>query len=83
MPAELPSQNGLVISWCCHSQVLFLLFQLQLHLLIWQKDAANSGIERLLAMLEGEDWPQELGAFRQQAMLHLKILQVRWRSCCY
>jgi hypothetical protein len=57
-------------------QLLFQLFQLQLHLLFWHKDSASAAIERTRGLVELEQWPQELAAFRQQATLHFKILQV-------
>ncbi len=60
--------------------MLFQLFQLHLHLLFWHKESASAAIERLRHVLELEQWPPELAALRQQALLHLKILQVRGRA---
>jgi hypothetical protein len=57
-------------------QVLFQLFQLQLHLQYWQKDQGSDVIERLKELLELVQWPQELAALRQQARLHFRVLQV-------
>jgi hypothetical protein len=64
-------------------QVLFRLFQLQLHLQYWDKEQARAATERLRELVDLGEWPQELAALRLQAQLHFRILQVSILLLCW